>query len=668
MDFETKQQLFQFFEKNSFNAEEEALVVSQATDIISLFGKLLRAYRLYPKHNPVFKKFAEDFFEKVEKVLKTVSIISIRILHNSFIVAEKKIDSSNSDSQTAFQLYNEGLRELFFQRGITKKEIELFFDALSKTVLYANEDFDLTTLLWDLNLQHIGYVTEDEIVEDSLRKTDEENEKYAIFKEKDFISDFSSFKTDASSSLLGSEIFTKEDFLATKEEKVLENPPQKILEQIEEHFKQFSSNDFDVKRFNEIIKRYTDSTVTNNFLKNLSFHLTTKSEEYDFSRLELLDTASMLWEKLILFGAVKGSVLFLKTLIEIANNFKAKQNKKFFLKIKKGVEKLNNEDFLENVFNVAEDFDFLEAESFGEFLSFVPVSKLEFILKHISNISSKELRLLFLKSFAKFVKITPELKKLLENEDWHIVRNTLTILKYKKNNPQIILLIKNMLNHPIKQARIEALGILLNYSLEEALPVFEKSVVGNDKEIRILSIRKLLEFDDAKIKSIINRIFYESNLEKRDVDEISQYFQMIIDLKRSDVYDLIGTLIFAKNKNIRKTAFEYLVKLDNQEPIQRTLLKAVSSEIYYKLDKAEFENFLNLITKDNVVSLLPSFEKLFYTSSTIFSKQKKEIKTAIFLRIISLKENKKVVAWLKKGMEFGTKETSNIIKQYFKGI
>ena len=77
-------------------------------------------------------------------------------------------DTGERDREVVFFLYNDGLREIFFQKGVAREEVTQLFDILAQCTLFANEDYDLSTLLWDHNFTNIGYITEDELIKQNL--------------------------------------------------------------------------------------------------------------------------------------------------------------------------------------------------------------------------------------------------------------------------------------------------------------------------------------------------------------------------------------------------------------------------------------------------------------------------------------------------------------------
>ena len=165
---EKKREIFDFFKDNADKIYSDSELVKSTQELVTLFGKVIRGYRLYPRTNPAFSRFADQFKAKLDEILSDIPSISLRISTKGFMIGQHVLETGEKDREVVFFLYNDGLREIYFQKGIEKDEIWKFFDILAKCTLFANEDYDLTTLLWDNNFTDIGYITEDELIKQNL--------------------------------------------------------------------------------------------------------------------------------------------------------------------------------------------------------------------------------------------------------------------------------------------------------------------------------------------------------------------------------------------------------------------------------------------------------------------------------------------------------------------
>ncbi|HSW60148.1 MAG TPA: HEAT repeat domain-containing protein, partial [bacterium] len=407
------------------------------------------------------------------------------------------------------------------------------------------------------------------------------------------------------------------------------------------------------------LKKNSDGFVVNRFLRELSSRLL--RSQGSSAGLELLETAASLWEKLLLFGSVKGAVLFIKTLKMIAEKLESDQPE-YSKKIREGFSSLDDTEFISDVFATLEDLPSDELEAIGELFQMVPSSRIEFLVAKINDLESTSTRIGVIESFSKFIVITEELLSLTKHEDWKVVRNALALMKDKKDH-RIVPAIRNAISHPQKQARIEALALLMEFSIEEAMPALEKAVFSSEREIRAIAIRKVLELKEAKVKAIVNRALQVNNLKKLDKDEADEYLKLLIDMRRGDLYDLIGNLLFSEDAEMKGKAVLAIFNAPTLSPFSKFIAKASDMSILSKMKSDEIKNFCRLYKPETYKELLPKLESFFNVSGTIFNKTVTGIKEIIFKSLVIYVDDPSVVAFFRKGMSSGNKETVSLIEK-----
>ena len=58
---EKKREIFDFFKDNADRLFDDNELVKSAKELVALFGKVIRGYRLYPRTNPAFSRFGDQF-------------------------------------------------------------------------------------------------------------------------------------------------------------------------------------------------------------------------------------------------------------------------------------------------------------------------------------------------------------------------------------------------------------------------------------------------------------------------------------------------------------------------------------------------------------------------------------------------------------------------------
>ena len=675
---QNKRDVFEFFKENAESVAGNSGLVDQAKELVALFGKVIRGYKLYPRTNPAFDRFAVQFRKKLDEILSRMPSISLRITPKGFMLGTAVLDTGEKDREIVYFLFNDGLREIFFQQGTTKEEVSQLFNILAQCTLFANEDYDLATLLWDHNFDNIGYITEDELIRDSIATHIEDTPFSPILVEElsygpgleglgSLDNEFSDDDDDGSGGDSASETstgarFTEDDFqkysaLIFKESDEVDLT--KYKENLDNRIINHSVGKMEMFKFEKALAHNDDSFVVNRFLRELSTRLV--SNQGNATGDELLDTASQLWEKLLIFGSVRGAILFIKTLKAIAEKLEASKPE-YAEKIYNGLASLTDPEFLNDVFSTVTDLPEDELNAVGELFSMVPGKMLEHILVNITGMESAEIRIAILKGLSEKITINQDLLDLASHEDWKVVRNALALMKNKKD-PKVVPAIRKALMHPQKQARIEALGVLMEFSIEEALPALEKAVFSQQREIRAVAFRKILELREPKIKMIVNRSMQPNNLKKLEENEIEEYFELIVKLRRDDLYDLLANNLFFEDSYIRNKAVNVLAKAPSLTPFSKHIAKASKFEALSKMKPEDLKNFCRLFKPEIYNDLIPVLKQTYSASGGILIKSYKNIKEIIFRALFIYVEETSVRNFFIEGIEHGNRETTGLIKK-----
>jgi len=677
---QSKRDVFEFFKENAESVAGDTGLVDSAKELVALFGKVIRGYKLYPRTNPAFDRFAFQFRKKLDEILSKMPSISLRITPKGFMLGSAILDTGEKDKEIVFFLYNDGLREIFFQTGTTKEEVSQLFNILAQCTLFANEDYDLATLLWDHNFDNIGYITEDELIKDSLSANAEDAGFSPILVEElssgpgleglggiddeydDEDEDGEGSGGDSASETSTGTKFNKEDFekhsaLIFKESDDIDLTKNK--ENLDARIENHSVGKMEMFKFEKALTNNDDAFVVNRFLRELSSRLV--ANQGNTTGDELLDTASQLWEKLLIFGSVRGAILFIKTLKAIAQKLRTTKPE-YAEKIYNGLASLEDPEFITDIFSTVTDLPEEELNAVGELFSMIPEKMIGHILENITSMESSEVRITVLKGLSDNITINQHLLDLASHEDWKVVRNALALMKNKKD-PKVVPAIRKALVHPQKQARIEALGILMEFSIEEALPALEKAVFSTSREIRAVAFRKILELREPKIKIIVNRSMQVSNLKKLESDEIEEYFDLIIKLRRDDLYDLLANNLFLEDGYIRNKAVNVLAKAPTLTPFSQHIAKASKFENLSKMKPEDLKNFCRLFKPETYKELMPVLKQSYSASGGLFIKSFKQIKEIIFRSLFIYVENSAVRNFFVEGIDTGNRETAAMIKK-----
>lgn len=138
--------------------DSEVLPVVEVRELFLVLGKALRAYQLYDRRNPVYRKFLGDLQEAFRAVWATQTGLHLVVEETRITWKGEEVYRNDQRSDSlAFLLYRDGVREFTPLAGIEKEELEGLLDALHKAKHARGDADDLVTLLWDLDSQFLRY-------------------------------------------------------------------------------------------------------------------------------------------------------------------------------------------------------------------------------------------------------------------------------------------------------------------------------------------------------------------------------------------------------------------------------------------------------------------------------------------------------------------------------
>ncbi|WP_224984301.1 HEAT repeat domain-containing protein [Geomonas agri] len=135
--------------------------LASVTQIILAMIKTSKALRIYLPNNPVLIGFIADLGTRMTLHLArygelTLDVEPFTLRYQGAQVYENK----DPKESMASRLHADGIRTMFFDQGVEPAEIVAFLGVVGFE--RPSSDDDVVTQLWERNLQHIGYLTEDD--------------------------------------------------------------------------------------------------------------------------------------------------------------------------------------------------------------------------------------------------------------------------------------------------------------------------------------------------------------------------------------------------------------------------------------------------------------------------------------------------------------------------
>lgn len=164
---EAKQDLEENKEIPSFEGEETEQLILEARDLMNIFIKTVKAFRIYPPENPSLIGFRDHLFRNFQLFLKKYHSFVFQIGEYEFTFQGKVLyENTDLKSSLAFLLYKDGLREIRFMEGLAEWEIQELIELINRGDHINQLEDDIVTLLWEKDFVHISYLATDEYLEE----------------------------------------------------------------------------------------------------------------------------------------------------------------------------------------------------------------------------------------------------------------------------------------------------------------------------------------------------------------------------------------------------------------------------------------------------------------------------------------------------------------------
>lgn|GEM_PF-816910 len=603
-------------------AKREALY-RQIRQVIVQLVKIAKLTTLYPMDDPVYDDLVKTMKENLDAVANTLPVCAVNVKKVGFYYVEKRLkifDEGEKDLRNLF-VANE-TRELAFLKGITPQEIRDFFGIIGKTISYTGSEYDLNTMLWDHDISHIVCLASEDTGEGEP------------FAPADFENAFSPFPPPAPMNL--------QEMAQTARtfDSVFRGGAETFKE-----FLQTNGERFSVQRYLTILSRLIlsdeDHQATLRFLTQI----------IDYTHFLLLS-------RRFTYG-----MDFFATLSDIGAKL-AENRSPLHERVATEITRITSPEFTDKMFDLAVKAPSEEYEGFSSFVGVVSPLRFEQVLLRITGLNVRELRLLCLKTVAKDFGDITVAKRLLGHEDWRVVRNTLYLMRFVKNE-YFVPLIREVMNHPQRQVRLEAVVALSSYNADDNLPYWQKAIFSPDREIRLVAMKNVVRIKDIQAKGILDSILRPQNIGAYPLDEVIAFFGVIVSSKRPEFFDLVAVHIFAPQRPLRMAAINAIREMPPTESVWRIIAKRVGSEEFRDLDHEEIERTVLLIREDAVHTILPSLEYLFTLQGGLFDRGKyRFLKEITFGHIGRFRKVKFVQRWLEKAYLEGNRETKNVIEKF----
>lgn len=540
-----------------------------AQDVKDTVQELIKAkknLRIYPENNPVYARTINNVYSKMTAILDSSGSLSLKIRqHDIFLAGETVYHSDEKEENLALFFFKDGIRELTFNQGLPKNEMEDFLRILSVDFEREVLDDDIVTLMWEKDFQFIHYIVDDSILleDETYEERAIEEAKKASANNEGILNAYEdAFDLEKESGLNVIPI-TDED-LGSIIREIENDPPDKSITLIYLLFEMLS--------YAEGMGEYKE--LTGFISSTLEFAINLGNLEaavYTFKKIEH-GTAEDIYDK--------DAYVCLKELKTFINSAK-------FVKL------------LGEILDEGAEFNEELLYEFAALLDKRAILPFIQILGELRNAPARKAVISILSELGK--KDIPSIAQGLHDRRWYVVRNIICILRQIGDTSAVEYLTRAV-RHPDRRVKKEAIRTLGVMGTGSVLPVLKDCMSDSDELVRLAAVRAIGLIGTPVSKKIILDRITDKNFRDKSYNEKKEFYEVLAKWKDSDVIGLlIRTLkrktLFkrAKNTEIRAAAAHGLGIIGTEEALE-ILVKLRNSK--NKLLRENIQSAIKRITDE----------------------------------------------------------------------
>ncbi|HMK55836.1 MAG TPA: HEAT repeat domain-containing protein [Dissulfurispiraceae bacterium] len=522
--------------------------ILSARRVIENLLRARKAIRIYPDTNPVTKKYIDDLYSELLKLLafqdKIAFDVSVDEIHFEL---EEIFHSASQENNIPLLLFRDGVREVIFRKGLTRDEVARFAAIIAGEVEGGGDD--LVTSIWDQDFDHIrciiyepdmfdlagdaGFSGVDGAIGPELSSELQRAHKDAVSKMADEQPSYSSME------------FSDAELMTLKREIELNKVDKtgKLLAIILELFL-LAETDNECNEIENIMKKAVELAL-------------------DARKIDVLAD---------FFINVK------KAYMDAADDprFKANLSRVFSF--------FNSERFLIKVGAMLDGGVRLSDETRGQLIRLLDkgsIRTLISILGYLETISARKAIVNILGEVGK--NDIDEVTRGLADSRWYVVRNIVIALR-KTGDRQAKQELLAIIGHKDARVRREVVKALAELGGDELKGVLKTALEDPDLSVRWSALSSIPSLGESSARAFLKNAVRSSRFLNLDYEEKKEYYNTLLRYNSEDVRYLLEQLLrkrslFGKARNDEnKSALAYSIGVKREKSFLPCLLKLVDSK------------------------------------------------------------------------------------------
>jgi hypothetical protein len=500
-------------DEENIRAEVDENELERVKEILRTLTTTIKTFNLYPKDNPVYQKVATEFFEKFILYFESNDELALDVEQNSLLYKGREVFRSKERADNiAILMFADGIRQISFYKGMSIDEITEFIDILRfATKSEMNDEDDIVTLLWEKNIENMGYSTVEDTIDDTLAV-----EESLLLKGID--------KEAIKEPQIGSAVY---------EEKTTGSAPVEIKKE-----------PLTVDELN-ILKDQFHSLEEQSLLASaveLLFELISK-ENSNEAFPEILQNIGKIIDIRMKNKDISGTIEILKNLKGFSPGFHPPEQHTLIGNI---VDKAGSPEKLRILFQEAS-----EIETVRQYLLLLDKNSIQHMIGILGELQDMKQRKLLCEVLAESGRQDIHVfSAALNDERWYLVRNIAMILGMTRN-PAGVKLLEKVMRHPNVKVRREVVKALEGIDSEDIKRLFLDVLKDDDLTIRIRALKALKRFKDTSLFQTFKQYVSLEGLKKKSFEEKKEMLETFALLGGKNAFPVLSEL-FRKKGFIEK--------------------------------------------------------------------------------------------------------------------
>lgn len=484
----------------------------QARDLMTVFVKTIKAFRLYPPENPSLIGLRDQVFQKFHQFLKRYRFLVIQIGEYDFSYKGDVVyESQDLKSSLAFLLYKDGLRELRFMEGLDPWEIHGLIDIFRRGDAINPLEDDLVTLMWEKDFTHISYLATEEFMEEAAGLVPENVEQFR--KNLVFEPPAQSVKADVWEGATGEEF----DVYETLSKKV--GGPPSVAENRSVYF----LTPIELEALQKEVEAEIAPDSVFNIIGILFEILALEKEPGPYQ-----DAANFLLkmsDALLTLGQFQRATDLLSRANIILNTYQLKDWQDKI--IQQLIENIGEPQRVEKMEAILEKGEGIRLEEVSSYLMLMKKNSVPPLIKVLGELSDSKARRVFCDVLCEIGKNHLDLiMPFVDDRRWYLVRNIAYIVG-RIGKEQGLPAIQKALGHAEPRVRREAVQALGLIGGPRSLPLLVKALTDGDVRIRSMVALNLAKVGKRAGLPPLLEVVQAKDFSKRDPAEIKAFFDAI---------------------------------------------------------------------------------------------------------------------------------------------